>query len=286
MAIADNPPPPPDPVVIRITDALKQADPAAQQEAIASIRSMLQTQPQKAVEKLRGGWLKSMLEAQRFQEVIELSQPTILGSAGDTGQLEGILTCRAQALVALDKNAEALSVAKQLYNVASMKGTSNAILVVCQCLNAVHPDDRDVLKRFRQEQVEGAKPTASITRPSEKRKTMLTDIPIDAKPYEAALRLMTGEDYRTLNSRANLMLLSGRTDEAWELLERAYSLANDRDLGTASENLARCMKAHDGTIGRANTWIASIRPKPMAASLQDIQLDAHPTTRPQARTQP
>lgn len=280
------PAPSPDQVMAnRIVERLKQGDAAAQQEAITEIRSLLQSQPQKAAGQLRGSWLKLLLDAQRNQEVVELTQPTLVALAGDTAGVEQVLSFRVQALLALEKNAEALSAAKQLFNFAGMKGTANSVLTVCQCLNAVHPDDRDILKRFRQEQVEGARPTATNA-PHPKSDSLLAGVAIDPKPYEAALRALTGEDYKTLVTRGNLLLLAGRNDEAWDVLERAYSQATDKDLPVASENLARCMKAQDGAIGRANAFIASIRPKPQAASLQDLQLDAVPATQPQVRSQP
>jgi hypothetical protein len=39
-----------------------------------------------------------------------------------------------------------------------------------------------------------------------------------------------------------------------------YALAG-ADLVEASESLARCLKAEDGTIGRANAYVMSLRPK-------------------------
>lgn len=43
----------------------------------------------------------------------------------------------------------------------------------------------------------------------------------------------------------------------------AFSDVADRaEDAEASESIARCMRAQDGTIGRANAWVLSIRPKP------------------------
>lgn len=279
------PKPGPDPVIVAIGDGLK-GDASAQDQAIAEIRELLRSQPQKAVGQLRGGWqgggwLKTMMDARRYAEVAEFSQQAIIGSASDVPAVEQLLSSRIQALLAANKSAEALAVAKQLFNFSSMKGTSSAILVVSQCLNAAHPDDREVLKRFRQEQIRGAQPPAT-TQPGENQETaqtVLTQIALDSKPYDEAIRVLTAEDYRTLVTRGNLLLLAGRNTEAWETFERAYSLAGDKDLAPASENLARCMKAQDGAIGRANAWIASIRPKPQVSSLQDVDPNALPAKR-------
>lgn len=38
-------------------------------------------------------------------------------------------------------------------------------------------------------------------------------------------------------------------------------MCRDGDVGQVTEGLARVMKAEDGTIGRANGWLLSLRPK-------------------------
>lgn len=266
----------PDPVLVQINEGLKQEDPAAQQQAATQIRALLESEPQKAMGPMMG-WIRNLQAAQRFQDVADLSQRAILVAAGNTGSVETFLTFRVQALMAAEKNSESLAAAKQLYNFTSMRATSDAILVVCQVLNTIYPEDRDVLKRYRQEQVEGANNTSTALQRSVNR-TLLSDITLDAKPYAKAISQLTAENYGALQTKGNLLLLAGRNQEAWEVFERAYSLASDRDLPGASENMARCMKAQDGTIGRANAWILSIRPKLHAASLQDVNLNAMPTT--------
>jgi len=52
----------------------------------------------------------------------------------------------------------------------------------------------------------------------------------------------------------------GQPKDAQVIFERAYALAKPEDIKGASESIARCMKAEDGTVGRANAWAASIRP--------------------------
>ena len=50
--------------------------------------------------------------------------------------------------------------------------------------------------------------------------------------------------------------------KARDAFERAYAISADKELPAATESLARAMKAKDGTVGRANAWILSLRPKP------------------------
>lgn len=246
-----------------ITEQIKHGDAATQSAVIAQIGKLLDTVPQKAAGPLNSNWIKAIIEVQRFQEAADLCQRGILVSASDASRIESLLSLRVQCLLNLGRNQDALGVAKQLFGASTMKGTGDAILLVCQCLNAVHPEDRNILKKYRREQEEGMR-TSSTTAPVSP-KGQLAEVKVDAAPYEKAARAITGEDFKSLLSRGNLLLLADRPDEAWDVFERAYSISSDKDLAAASENLGRCMKAKDGTIGRANAWIMSIRPKPQGA---------------------
>jgi hypothetical protein len=147
---------------------------------------------------------------------------------------------------------------------------------VCQCLNAVDPSDRNVLRQYRNEQIAGTGPNSSAV---EGGASSLSKVEIDPDPYQAAINQITAEDFRSLTAQGNLMLLAGRANDAWEVFERAYTMASDRDLPAATESLARCIKAQDGTIGRANAWILSLRPQAQVASEHSIGFQSS-TTQP------
>jgi tetratricopeptide (TPR) repeat protein len=246
-----------------ISEELQGSDAAAVTQAVTQMHQLLQANTQKGGGVIRAVWVKRLQELQRYDDVLDLSLAAILASPADTANVEQLQSDRVQALLAAGRASEALVAARQLFNVSTLKGTADAIRTVCQCLNAVHPDDRNVLKRYRREQIEGAGPefSSASTGPSS-----LSSVQIDPKPFEAAIRQITAEDYRSLTGEGNLMLLAGRANDAREVFERAYTLASDKDLAAASENLARCMKAQDGTIGRANAWVLSIRPRGQTAS--------------------
>jgi hypothetical protein len=147
-----------------------------------------------------------------------------------------------------------------------MADTADAIYAIGQCLRAAHPNDPDVAKRFTEEQtggalVRGAHPTGEgkIVKSA-----TLAGIKVDAKPYEEAIANLEQSRYPSYKSHAalgNLLLLADRPAEAKTAFETAYSLAKETNLAVATENLARAMKAEDGTIGRANSWVLSIRPR-------------------------
>jgi hypothetical protein len=259
-----------------ISDHLQSDDPAVVTQAVGEIHELLQTRNQKNGNVFRSVWLKHLLDLQRYDDVADLSLPAILAAPSDTQFVEQVQGMKVQALLGEGKPADALFAAKQLFNIATLKGTADAIRAVCQCLNAVHPDDRNVLKQYRNEQINGAA-LNSTTAPVSA--SILAGVQIDPAAYQPAIRGITAEDFRSLTGQGNLMLLSGNTKDAWDVFERAYTMASDRDLPAASENLARCIKAQDGTIGRANAWILSIRPKAQMASARSAGADL-PATQP------
>ena len=278
---APKPVAPGEQAVARINELFKQDEATTREQAVTLIRSMLQSDPPRAISQLCATWLKVLADTKRYEDLADLAQHCIEPCAAETATLDQLLIYRVQALLALNKNLEALPVAKQLFDVATMKGTSCAILTLGQCLNAAYPDDGEILKKFRREQVEGARAPAATTTPADATaSSVLAGIKLDPKPYDVAIRQLTALDYLTLVKRGNLMLLAGRNQEAWDTFELAYSLADGNNMVGPSENLARCMKAQDGSIGRANAWVVSIRPKPKAASLSDVKTDVPPKPQP------
>jgi tetratricopeptide (TPR) repeat protein len=260
-------PPKPSPFAEAL-DSLKEGDAATGKAAAAQIHEALQANP-KTVSALRAA-VKKFTDMGFHQEVVDLTTAGILAAPQDTIQVEHLQSTRVTALLAQGKNEEALAAAKQLFNVSTLKSTSNSILQVCQCLNAAYPTDRTILKRYRQEQMDGS--VSDGTKPKPESELTLGKVKIDGEVYAKAADAITGENYIALLSRGNLLLLAGRPNEAWEPLERAYSMASEKELPAASEGLARCMKAQDGTIGRANAWVLSLRPKKAPAG--------DPTTQP------
>lgn len=241
-------------VIAEIIEQLSGNDAALRQQAMETIRVRMNT---RGLAELRSIWLKALLIAKQYPEASALAMEGIVANPWETKSIEAVLSLRIKALVAAGKTDEALASAKSLFNVSTMAGTSDAILAVAECLNVAKPADKDIYSKFRDEQIAGA-----TTQPTKDRSTstVLAAIKIDAKPYDEALKKLTGEDAQSLLGRGNLLLLADRPKEAKAIFDRLYSLTT-ADLAESSEALARTMKAEDGTIGRANAWIMSIRPK-------------------------
>lgn len=234
------------------------------------MKEILESDPKKGSGELRGKWIKSLQLNKRNEAVAELALAGIMADPTDVQKMEVLLKVRVKALLALGKGEEALGVAKSLFNVASMGGTSDAVLCMAEGLGQVRKDDKGIIERFRREQMAGAQ--APTTRPVEgdnagmasvvptAENTVMGSIKVDGKKYEEAVEFWTGEDYQSLVARGNLLLMADKAKEAKVLFERAYAMAGEKDLGAATENIARQMKAEDGTIGRANGWVLSLRP--------------------------
>ena len=60
--------------------------------------------------------------------------------------------------------------------------------------------------------------------------------------------------------RGNLLLLADQPKEAMACFHAAYLAANvHAEWAEAASRIAACMKAEDGTNGRANAWAWSLR---------------------------
>jgi hypothetical protein len=245
-------------------------DAATRQQMIELIKERLATMPSRIADS-RPIIFKTLMTGKHYAEVVDLAWYSIVTVPHDTRGVELSQQQRVKALLALGKTEEALQGAKSLFNVASMTGTSDSILIVAECLNAARAKDKEIFNKFREEQMAGATSQVSgtpaqIAAAKGARSSALDSIKVDSKPYDDALAKMTGEDYQSLMGRGNLLLMADHVKDARDVFERMYSLASASELVEASEALARLIRAEDGTIGRANAWVLSIRPKPAATT--------------------
>ena len=238
---------------------LATPDVRVQNQAVAAIRASFASSASRAAYDLRNTWGSALLKAKRYAELDELCSQAIGIDAAKLDAVEALQLMRVKALIALGKQAEALAQAKALFNVSRMASTADAIRLIVECLSPPLVKDPTLLNRYKAEQIAGAEVTkGAATRPATSQ--VLAGVKISAAPYEAAIRELNAEDYPTLVARGNLLLLSDKPAEARDAFERAYVIAPDKSLAAATENLARAMKAADGTIGRANAWVLSLRP--------------------------
>jgi hypothetical protein len=233
---------------------LASTDDAEKHEAIRRIRQLVADDPAAMAGVLQRTLLRPMIAARLYDEAADLALQGILAAPSSTSTVEALLTHRVRALLAAGKASEALAEAKSLFNVSTMAGTGQAILLVGEALRAAYPDDPDLARRFRAEQVTGA----SAMQKDRVESAVLKDIQVNPR-YAAAVPPHAPEEYNALVARGNLLLLADRPDAAQVDFEVAYELADARALVPATENLARVIKATDGTINGANAFVRSLR---------------------------
>lgn len=248
-----------------ITAAIKSDDNFQIQQALDSISRLLADEKngKKGLDEL-SNWLKLLRAQKRYDEVETVAFLGICAQAASLPDVQKYQEARVRANLAAGRPKEALALAKGYYNVCAMPDTSHAIELLSECLYDVNADHEPaaIVKKLRQQQLQGA--SISATQPSPGQEPLiLSAIRIDPKPYEQALASIELDDsgFATLLAKGNLLLLADRPKEAKKFFDKAYALATDRNLVLATESVARAMRAEDGTVGRANNWILSLRPE-------------------------
>lgn len=198
-----------------------------------------------------------MLEAKRYDELEKYAVATIWHEADQVTPIQKCQTARVRAKLLAGKPEEALIQAKSLYNVCSLKETDTAIELLCQCLQEVNKNGNagEIVKRFRQEQVDGPDAVTEEV-PTTRPKSILSGISVPAVVINQPIRkkqIMRG-GIQSLIADGNLLLLADRPQEAEALFRKAQALATAEDLAVATEGVARAIRAEDGVVGRANAW--------------------------------
>jgi len=278
-----------------IEERLRSADAAVRAAAVEEIKVIAVERPGMLADNFPKRWAPALMQNEMDAEVESLALVALLAKPGDLMVVSDAQRVRTSAAMAQGRHDEALSLAKGLYNVTSLRGTEGAIDLVSECLaGARAKDEPRVVRRFKRQQVAGASPpvtgalpatmsvtpTVSATPTTEPSmmadstptsaptmsveddlgENILKSIQVDPTPYEQALhRLSNSTSFRDLMARGNLLLLSDRASEALVCFELAYDLAKDKDLIVATEAIARAIRAQDGVVGRANAYIVSLQ---------------------------
>lgn len=201
---------------------------------------------------LRNVWLPSLMSTHHYDEALDLAHRGILLAASDLEYIEALQSTKVRALLIMGRYPEAASEAKSLFNVCSMRGTGQTISLLAECLAAAHPDDPGIADRLKEEQAKGSQAPAD----GAVRSPLLDTIKVDPAPYEVASTWHPRVPVQ-FKSKGDLLLMAGKVQEARDCFEQAMAVdtrGNDRVM--TMEGLARCMKAEDGTTGRAEAWLA------------------------------
>lgn len=245
----------------QITHGLAAADQVRREDAVASIRAMLLTNPGTAVDKLNSDWLPALLRAGRTDEVLDLSRSATLTLPADTWRVEQLYVHRVKALLKANRPAEAVTEAKALVNVAGLGFTMRSLDLLGHCLRAAHPEDPGIANRLKLQVLAGASTDAAERQVAlaAQEGLILSAIALDPAPWEEAIASRERKtEYRTRYGTANLLLLAGRTQEARALFHAIWASRPPGEDRYAAEGVAKAIRADTGTIGAANEWIRSV----------------------------
>jgi hypothetical protein len=238
---------------------------AAAQQLAPDLRALLKSNPRQAVDRLLNrGEMQMLLSALRFAEVDELGIAAIIAASRDTWQVEQLQRFRVRAFFSAGKQKEALAAARAEFNVGGMGSVPYDLTNIANALSAAYMFDPAMPNRFRLQQLAGAQADSGQRKKllSELGENIMASIQVDAAPFKDAIaQRQSASDYDTLYSLGNLLLISGRISEAREVFEKVYKIAPPGEVNYASEAIAKVIKAEDGCIGRANQFVAAIRPK-------------------------
>jgi hypothetical protein len=203
-----------------------------------------------AITELQASWMKALLDSRRYQDVLTITDYAILAEPQYTWAMSFLLDSRITAELQMGRPMEALQDAKRLYNVAPMAETNAAMILLSQCLAAAYPNDTEIMHKFIIEQVEGSQ-TVGIS------SSVLSSIKLDPSNYIGKYKLdPTIDSY--LSGEGNLLLLAGKPQDALEVFQSASPSAKSAAGHHINVNdIARAMKARDGTIAGANYYLRS-----------------------------
>ena len=224
----------------RILKGGEQADAAV--EEIKEIFARSDDDAYMCIQYLGVYWRPALQKHDREGDVAELAWMGVLARPHDTRMVTNLLRWRIESLQRLGRHEEALTEAVRLFNVCAMKDVDEALVSVNETLVATHPEDASVGQRFREQQTRGVREPGSQS-------PLVLGVDLASADLERVLSEVSDEeDFRHKLGKGNLLLMLGRPSEAKAHFERQEG---DKALRGA---VARCIKAIDGTIGRANQW--------------------------------
>ena len=245
----------------QLVNDLQSGDDTRVTSALAGIRAYIQKHGTSLPETRA---LRILLDAKRYSDLDAMALAQILKGPGYTLGTAAMEKLRAQSFLAAGNGAAALSAAKAYYNVARLKDTADAIDTISLCLAAAHPDDPEIVQRFKEQQVAWAT-AAPSTQPDQTPADatlgdpILAGIQLDSKPFDAAIAGIDLDEYAQFVSKGNLLLLAGRAAEAHEVFNKAVPIAPAAKAGEAAESVARAIRAEAGCVAPANAYILSLQ---------------------------
>jgi hypothetical protein len=238
-----------------ITRDLSSADPQSMKRAVDRIT--LSVERGSVPFELWRTWLPILMNFHQYQHVADLSGLAV-GYRPSLETVEPLLQFRVKALLSLKRPSEALQAAKSYFNVCPSKNLDVALDLVQQSLAQLSAANADLQLQFRAEQVAASRSAFQGTAPPGT--SVLKSIKIDDSDLEAAIERWKNQSGFNNRARyANLLLMDDHADEAMAVFRDLYLTATDADqLATATDGIARSLRAEDGNAARADAWLLAM----------------------------
>ena len=249
-------------------------------EALATLRQGLQLDPVHASAEFVAYVTTTAPPRDADSMLVEVLPAIIASKPEDTAMVESALKLRIAALDRLGSYREALADARRLFNVSAMQHTSEALALVDKYWLACHAGDTTSQESFRREQLAGAVLAAGDD--ARRTSTALLTIAIADGTYQQALSRTIGPGRQDVVRRTSLLLLTGEVDQALSLAQQTLAMTqgNRNETNAANELIARCYKAQDGTVGRANAFVIAHRAPADSAAFENQARAAVPAVDP------
>jgi hypothetical protein len=211
-----------------------------------------------------------MAKAGFNDDIVKITQGTILGSPVSQVTLEAMLKARVYALIGLDRKDEALADARRFYNVCPLDRTGIAVDLLVKALEAKLGDAGEAqVREFRMHQITASASTevpidsTATTNPATQTLNasdqLLLTIHMDDGDYmEAAAKWKANRRYPL--AYGNLLLMAGHADEAYAYYTDFLSAPrSEAELVLALERQSTAMRAQDGNTARAQSRLRRLR---------------------------
>ncbi len=226
------------------------------QEALAAAKEGLERDAESAADEMRINLVPALSPLKKHKEIADLFALAIAACPATPAITDSLLKQRITTFNAMKDYALGLATAKSYFNVTALANTSDAITILDRQFLLPNMDDRSKVEQFRKEATAGA----ASTPPGQAARTspLVLAVKVDSGPYEEALKKLNDDNLTNIIKHVSLLLIADKPKEALDSAKQALAIANNpKEITTANELIARCYKAQDGTIGRANGWIAA-----------------------------
>jgi tetratricopeptide (TPR) repeat protein len=238
-----------------LAQQLADADPAVRNKAWDRVQQLLAAPPEvDAIGRPRPvvdtGWVRALTRTKRFDEAEKLALEGIARRPFDAVAVAAFARARTGNFRASGRHDAALAAAKSAYLVSGLNDSPLAADQLNTALLRLRPSDKPAAEAFKAQQADGVAAIADH---------LLKTITADAKPFEAMLAGVKGENYIAFMSRGNLLLLSDRVAEARQEFEKALDESRVEPQAMAAfDGVARAIRSEAGALAPARDYMREV----------------------------